>query len=55
MADVGPAQLVVIDPDVDSTALRTDGSVNARVLTFPLDDGRGAVKADPGQPLPQAD
>ena len=54
VAGGGPAQLVVIDPDVDSTALRTGGSVTARVLTSPREEGRGAA-AEPGQHLPQAD
>jgi hypothetical protein len=33
LGGAGPAQLVVVDSDVDPTALRTDGSVTARVLT----------------------
>jgi Glycosyl hydrolases family 28/Pectate lyase superfamily protein len=35
VAGVGSAQVVVIDPDVDSTALRTGGSVIAGVVTSP--------------------
>jgi hypothetical protein len=55
VAGAGPAQLVVIDPDVDSTALRTGGSVTVRELTSPREEGRGAAAAAPGQHLPQAD
>ncbi len=51
-AGAGPAQLVVIDPDVDSTALRTDGNVTATVLESLPE--RGAPAMDPGQHLPQA-
>jgi hypothetical protein len=54
-AGAGPAQLVVIDPDVESAALRTDGSVTARVLTSPPEEGPGAAAADPAQQLLQAD
>jgi hypothetical protein len=46
----GPAQLVVIDPDVDPTALRTAGSVTARVLPFAPDVSRGRAGADAGRP-----
>ena len=54
-ARAGPAQLVVIDPDVDSTALRTVGSVTARVLTSLREEGRGVAAARPGVHPPQAD
>lgn len=53
-AGAGPAQLVVIDPDVDATALRTSGSVTPMELTSVRKDGRGAAAADPGLHPPQA-
>jgi hypothetical protein len=41
-ADGGPAQLVVVDPDVDPDALRTGGRVTAKILASPPQErGRG--------------
>jgi len=48
----GPArQVVLIDPDVDSTALRTEGGVTSKSWS----EGRRAAGADRGQQLRQAD
>jgi hypothetical protein len=54
-ADAGPAQLVVIDPDVNSAALNTTGSVTASISTATPEEGPGSAAADPAQQLPQAD
>jgi hypothetical protein len=48
----GPArQVVLIDPDVDSTALRTEGGVTSKSWS----EGRRAAGADSGQQLRPAD
>ena len=49
-ASPGPAQLVVIDPDVDPTALHTVGSVTARVLPVAPEEPRGPAGAEAGRP-----
>jgi hypothetical protein len=54
-AGAGPAQLIILDHDVDATALRIGGSVTARVLTFPREEERGAAAANLNQHLLQAD
>jgi hypothetical protein len=55
----GPAQEVVIDPDVHATALHTVGSLTSRGSMPPAEgvavSGRRAAGVDPGQHLPQAD
>jgi hypothetical protein len=54
VADTGSARLVLLDPDVDATALRTGGSVTTTVSTTSGEDGRRAA-ADSGPPPSQAD
>ena len=49
------AHIVVIDPDVDPTALRADGNVTTRVVAAPREAGRGAAALNPDLHLPQAD
>ena len=53
-ADADPAQLVVIDPDVDSTALRASGSVTPTRLTSLPNEERGVATASPSPHLPEA-
>ena len=59
VSSAGPAQEVVIDPDVHATALRTAGNLTSRRSSSPAEaaavSGRRAAGADPGQHLPQAD
>ena len=45
-AGAGPAQLVVIDPEVDSTALRIGGSVTAEGVRSPREERPGAFALD---------
>jgi hypothetical protein len=55
VADADPPQLVVIDPDVDPTALRATGSVVARASTPMHEQEWGTAATDPRQHPPESD
>src|SRR5262245_28356928 len=54
-ADAGPAQRVVIDPDVDATQLRVSGNLTVNASTPPREEHNPPTAAAPGPLRPPTD